>query len=89
MTIAAWEEQGYHFAGIIITFVCAWAGVLVAVTVDKCNSKATSLLNIFAGGGLLDIIYVFTFVYYVLYYVYFRVNRPRATPDRNYHKNVI
>ena len=55
MTIAAWEEQGYHFAGIIITFVCAWAGVLVAVTVDKCNSKATSLLNIFAGGGLLDI----------------------------------
>ena len=54
MPFAEWQEEGYHFAGIVITFLCAWLGILVAITVDRCSSGATSLLNMFAGGGLLS-----------------------------------
>ncbi|XP_063683736.1 protein zntD-like [Bolinopsis microptera] len=52
MTLPEWEEQGYHFAGMLITFSFAWLGICVAITVEKCSPKATSCLNLFAGGVL-------------------------------------
>ena len=63
MTLPAWEEQGYHFAGMLITFSFAWLGICVAITVEKCSPKATSCLNLFAGGGKF-IIDFYIFIWY-------------------------
>ena len=63
MTLPAWEEQGYHFAGMLITFSFAWLGICVAITVEKCSPKATSCLNLFAGGGNISLLLIFKFLY--------------------------
>ncbi|KAL5268817.1 hypothetical protein ACHWQZ_G002604 [Mnemiopsis leidyi] len=52
MTLSGWQEQGYHIAGMLITFCFAWLGICIAITVERCNPKASSVLNLFAGGVL-------------------------------------
>ena len=63
MALSQWEEQGYHVAGMIITFCFAWLGICVAITIERCSQKATSLLNLFAGGGMFITLIVITKLY--------------------------